>query len=140
MKKGEIAAVVPALGASLLPSLSCPACWPAYASLLGAAGLSFLGDSRYLFWSNAAALVFGLIVLARRARHNSYVPVLIAALAAVLVLSGKFLLNSNLANWMGAAAFLAAFVWSGIKARPASCPSCAGNFSREAVNHGIQES
>lgn len=139
MKKSEIAAVVPALGASLLPSLSCPACLPAYASLLSAVGLSFLGESKYLLWLNAAALLVSLVVLFRRARHASYVPFALGALAATVILSGKFLSNSNLTNWVGAAALLAAFVWSGTKSKPASCSGCAANASLEVVNHGIKE-
>ncbi len=140
MRKGEIAAVAPAVGASLLPALSCPACWPAYASLLSAVGLSFVGESRYLLWLNAAALLVGLMVLFRRARQSGYVPFVIGALAAMVILTGKFLLNSNLTNWLGAAALLTAFVWSGTKSKPASCPGCAGHTSLEVVNHGIKES
>lgn len=135
MKKTDIAAVASAVGASLLPSLSCPACWPAYASVLSTVGLSFLGESKYLLWLNAAALLLSLIVLWRRARKAGYIPVAIAALAALAILSGKFWLNSNLMSWTGAAALLAGFVWSGTKSKPATCTSCAGSTSLE-VNHG----
>jgi mercuric ion transport protein len=137
MKKSEIAAVTPALGISLLPSLSCPACWPAYASILSAAGLSFLGESKYLLGLNAAALLVSLIVLLRRARHTSYGPVLLGAFATMVILSGKFLLSSNLTNWLGAVALLGAFVWSGAKSKLASCPECAGDIHLE-VNHGVK--
>lgn len=133
-------AAVPALGASLLPSLICPACWPAYASLLSAVGLSFLGYSKHLLWLNVTALVISLIVLFRRMSHGSYVPVLIGAFAALLILTGKFLLNSNPTVWLGAAALLAAFVWSRPKAKPARCRGCVGDTSLEVVNHGIKES
>ena len=139
MKKSEVAAAVPAVGASLLPCLSCPACWPAYASVLTAAGLSFLGESQYLLWLNAVALLVTLIVLFRRARHASYVPLLIGTLAAALILSGKFLLHSNVTNWLGAAALLGAFAWSGIKSKPASCSGCSGNVPVEVVKDGIKE-
>ncbi len=135
MKKSDIAAVAPAVGASLLPSLSCPACWPAYPSLLSAVGLSFIGQSKYLLWLNVAALLLSLIVLWRRARQTGHIPVATAALAAIAILSGKFWLNSNLTSWVGAAALLAAFVWSGTKSKPATCTSCAGSTSLE-VNHG----
>lgn len=140
MKKRDVAIAAPALGASLLPSLSCPACWPAYASLLSALGLSFLGQSRYLLWLNVAALLAGLIVLLRRAGGSGYLPVSMGALAAVLIVSGKFFLNSNLMNWLGAAALLVAFVWSGTKPKPASCPRCAGNPTPEVMNNGVKES
>lgn len=140
MKKSAIVAVVPAVGASLLPSLSCPACWPTYASLLSAVGLSFLGETKYLLWLNVAALLICLIVLFRRSRHGSYVPVLIGASAAMLILAGKFLLTLNFMAWLGSAALLAAFVWSRPRAKSALCRSCVGDTSLEVVNHGIEES
>lgn len=127
MKKSEIVAVVPALGSLLLPSLSCPACWPGYASLLGAAGLSFLGESKYLIWLSVAALVISLIMLFRRSRQGSYVPVLIGAFAALLILTGKLLLNSNPMVWLGVAALLGAFIWSP-KAKPAGLPRLRGRY------------
>src|SRR5512146_615813 len=139
MKKSDIVAIAPAVGASLLPSLSCPACWPAYASLLSAVGLTFLSESKYLLWLNVAALLASLIVLWRRTRWAGYVPLAIAALAASAILLGKFWLNSNPANWTGTAAFLAAFVWSGIKSKPASCQRCAGNIYQEVGNYGIKK-
>ncbi len=140
MKKIEAAAVVPALGASLLPSLSCPACWPAYASLLSAVGLSFVGQSKYLLWLNLVALLVSLVVLFRRVRTGGYAPLLIGALATLLILSGKFLLNSNPATWLGASGLLAAFFWSRPKAKPAGCPACVGNTSLEVANHGVKKS
>ncbi len=140
MRKSELVAVVPALGASLLPGLSCPACWPAYASALSAVGLSFLGENKYLLWLNVAALLVSLVALFRRARTGTYVPVLIGAVATLLILSGKFLLNSNPATWLGAAGLLAAFVWSRSKSQPASCSACIGNSSLEVRDHGIKKS
>ena len=35
-------AMVPGIGAALLPKLACPACWPAYAGFLTSVGLGFL--------------------------------------------------------------------------------------------------
>lgn len=42
------ATVAPGIGVSLLPKLICPLCWPAYAGLLSALGLSFLINARNL--------------------------------------------------------------------------------------------
>src|SRR5712692_7695051 len=39
---------LPGIGFGLLPKLACPACWPAYASLLSSAGLGFLLSRTYL--------------------------------------------------------------------------------------------
>jgi len=108
--------------------------------VLSALGFSFLGDSKYLLWLNIAALLVSLVVLFRRARKGSYVTVLVGALAALLILSGKFVLNSNSATWLGAAALLGAFVWSRPKSQPASCPACIDNSALEVVDHGIKES
>lgn len=43
------AAVLPGVGVTLLPKLTCPLCWPAYAGLLTTLGLGFLMSERYLF-------------------------------------------------------------------------------------------
>ena len=56
MKSRTLAGVVPAVGFSLLPTIACPACLPALASVLGAAGLSFVAESRYLPWFNFGSL------------------------------------------------------------------------------------
>ncbi len=140
MKKSGLAAVVPALGASLLPGLSCPACWPAYASALSAVGLSFIGENKYLLWLNVVALLVSLFVLFRRERNGSYVPVLIGLLAALVIVFGKFVLSSNPVTWLGAAALLCAFVRSKPKSQPAGCPACSGNQSLEVMDHGNKES
>ena len=40
--------VVPGIVAALLPSLTCPLCWPAYADVLSALGVGFVGTTAYL--------------------------------------------------------------------------------------------
>ena len=42
-------AVVPAVGMTLLPNVTCPACWPAYAALLSSLGVSVVVTMNYLF-------------------------------------------------------------------------------------------
>ncbi len=141
MKRTDVAAAFPAVGASLLPSLSCPACWPAYASMLSAVGLSFLAESKYLLWLNLVALLAGLVVLFRRARTRGYGPFAVAIAASTLILLGKFVLISNRMTWSGAAILLAAFVWSGTHVQPAPpCPRCVTTPSVEALENGIKES
>lgn len=141
MKRSEIAAALPAMGASLLPNLSCPACWPAYASILSAVGLSFLAESKYLLWLNVAALLVTLVILFRRRRGISHAPFVMGTVASVIILLGKFSLNSSPMTWLGAAMLLGALMWSGIKSKPpATCTRCAGNTSLEAVSNDIKES
>ena len=128
MRKIDIMGVVPAVGAALLPSLSCPACWPAYASLLSVVGLTFLAESKYLLWLNLVALLIGLMVLLRRARTRGYRPLVLGAIASITILTGKFEFASNAITWLGATALITAFIWSGalIKSAP-TCPQCETN-------------
>jgi len=133
-------AAVPAVGASLLPTLSCPACWPAYASMLAAVGLPFLAESKYLLWLNAAALLIGLAVLWRRARTSSNRPLLLAAVASAAIVIAKFGVASKPITWLGAAALLAAFVWSSARTKSTpNCPHCLTG-SLEVTSHGNQKS
>lgn len=128
MKKSEIVGSLPALGTSLLPNLACPACWPAYASLLSAVGLTFLAESKYLFWVNASALFVGLVVLSRRVRVRGYRPLALGVMATALILFGKFEFRSNTITWLGAAIYVAAFVWSSAYTKSAPpCPKCVTN-------------
>ncbi|MBI3698121.1 MAG: hypothetical protein HY238_25210 [Acidobacteria bacterium] len=90
---------------ALLPKLACPACWPAYAGLLSALGLSFLLSTTYLFPLTAAFLALALAALRRGS--------LLAGLAAsALLLAGKFLFASNPAMYGGAALLVAASIWN----------------------------
>lgn len=49
--------VVPGIGVALLPNVACPACWPAYAGILGSVGLGFLMDTTWLLPLTALLLV-----------------------------------------------------------------------------------
>ena len=44
----QVVAMLPAVAAALLPKLTCPACWPAYAAVLSALGVSFVDYTPYL--------------------------------------------------------------------------------------------
>lgn len=107
------AAVVPAVGVSLLPNLACPACWPAYAGLLGAVGLGFLTDTAYLLPLTAGSLVVAVGALAFRANpRRGYAPFAVGVLAATVVLVGKFLFESDPAMYAGIALLVAASLWN----------------------------
>lgn len=106
-------AIIPAVGVSLLPKLACPACWPAYAGLLGAVGLGFLVDTAYLFPLTAAFLVIAVGALGFRAsRRRGYAPFALGLLAAMVVLIGKFWFGSNPAMYGGIALLVSASLWN----------------------------
>jgi len=110
-KQGLLA--LPGIGASLLPKLACPFCWPAYAGLLSSVGLGFLISAVYLLPFTAGFLVLALAAMAFRAssRHG-YGPFLLGLFAAAGVLLGKFLWESKSAMYGAVGLLVIASVWN----------------------------
>src|SRR3546814_6588345 len=83
------AAVLPAVGAALLPKLSCPVCWPAYAGLLSSFGIGFVDYTPYLLPLTAVFVSVSVLALAWRApNRRGYGPFWLGAMAAAAVLIG----------------------------------------------------
>jgi len=113
-------AVFPSLGLALMPKLACPACWPAYAGLLGSVGLGFLIKAEWLLPLTAAFLAIALGALAYGAgRRRGYGPFLLGLLAGATILLGKFMFDSDPAMYGGIALLMAASLWN-------TWPRCAG--------------
>lgn len=121
------AAVLPGVGVSLLPKLTCPMCWPAYAGLLSTVGLSFLVSSHYLFGVTAFFLTISAGALAFRARkRHGYGPAAMGFAAGTLILCGKFYLESPAIVYAGLGLLIVASIWNSWPAKPATaCPQCA---------------
>lgn len=82
---------LPGIGASILPKLACPACWPAYAGLLSSIGLGFLISAAYLLPVTAVSLALAIVTMAYGAKKRyGYGPLLIGLIAGAAVLLGKF--------------------------------------------------
>ena len=110
-KHGLVA--VPGIGASLLPKLACPVCWPAYAGLLSSVGLGFLISSRYLLALTAVAFVPVLMALAFRAKNrHGYGPLMLGAVAAAGVLVGKFKWESKAVLYFAVGLLVVASIWN----------------------------
>jgi mercuric ion transport protein len=121
-------AMLPAVGMSLLPKLACPACWPAYAGLMGSMGLGFLIDTTYLLPLTGVFLAAAVGALAFRARlRRGYGPFALGLLAAFAVLIGKFAFDNDAAMYAGVALLIGASLWNGWpkQQHAASCPACA---------------
>src|SRR5207247_7356209 len=115
--KGRVscASVLVLLGiaAALLPNLTCPLCWPAYAGILSASGLGFLGTTAYLLPFTAALLVVAVGALALGAkRHGKHRPLLLGFVGSAVVLLGKFVLGSSPATFGGVGLLIAGSVWT----------------------------
>ena len=118
-------AVLPGIGAALLPKVACPACWPAYAGLLTSLGLGFLLDGAWLLPLTAAFLMVAVGALAFRARgRRGYRPFGLGVIASGLVLLGKFAFESDAAMFGGIGLLVGASLWNSWPRRRAACPAC----------------
>ncbi len=132
-------AVLPAFAIALLPSITCPACWPAYAALLSSLGVGFLPTTPYLLPLTLVSLAIPLGVLAVLARRGyGYLPLVLGVAGALLLMVGRFAWESNPLLYSGLAALITASAWGGWfwrkngAARTAgSCPAC----SLVQINH-----
>lgn len=130
-------AILPGVGVALLPKLGCPMCWPAYASILSTLGLSFLLSESHLLSVTMLFLVISVGSLAYRTQERfGYGPALVGAVAATIVLIGKFSFESKAATYSGLALLAVGSLWNGWPqrlARQSTCPQCVpadGNFTR----------
>lgn len=106
-------AALPGVGAALLPKVACPACWPAYAGFISSAGLGFLLDSTYLLPLTATFLAVAVAALAYRAsERRGYGPFALGLVAAVSVLIGKFVLESDAAMYSSLVVLVGASIWN----------------------------
>ena len=122
---GRIGAATPAIASALLPKLTCPACWPAYAGLLSTLGLGFVDYTPYLMPLTIVFLLIALASLGKSAKgEGDYKPFLLGSLAAATVVIGKFELEMESAMYGGIALLMAAFVWTSWPKRNRSCAAC----------------
>ena len=104
---------LPGIGVSALPKLACPVCWPAYAGLLSSLGLGFLMSAGYLLPLTIVFLTLALAALAFRAKNRRGLgPFLIGLIAAMSVLLGKFVWESNVTIYSGVGMLVVASVWN----------------------------
>ena len=123
---------LPAVGLALLPKLTCAACWPAYAALLSSLGIGFVDYTPYLLPLTTAFLVITLWMLVYRvANRRGYAPFALGAVASVVVLVGKFKLDSDLALYGGITLLVGASLWNAwpTDAR-ATCDTCAAEHAQ----------
>ena len=105
--------VLPAVGVALLPSITCPACWPGYAAVLSSFGIGFLPSNRYLLPLTATFLVVYLLMLAWDARkRHRFGPLIVGTAGSTVLLVGRFVLDSNPVLYAGVALLISASIWN----------------------------
>jgi len=115
-------ATIPSVGVALLPKLACPACWPAYAAIASTLGLGFLLRAQYLFAVTLAFLFLSITALSFRAQQrHGYWPALLGVVSSIVILVGKFSIDSTLTLYCGVGMLMGASVWN---AWPQKKPSC----------------
>jgi hypothetical protein len=119
---------LPGIAVSLLPSIACPLCWPAYAALASSLGLGFLASSTYLLRLTGALLAIALVGLGLQAKTIGYGPLVLGLVSAAVILPSKFMIASSLMTYAGVVLLVIAAAWSLVTKRSAAsdpCPSCA---------------
>lgn len=121
-------AAIPGAGAALLPVSLCPACWPAYAGVLGSLGLGFLLESTYLLPVTAGLLGLALFALGFRAqRRRGYLPLVLGTVSASSILAFKFAYPASPLVYAGLLGLVVASAWNAWprpRALAAPCPHC----------------
>ncbi len=118
----------PGVGAALLPVGVCPACWPAYAGIVGFLGLGLLLESTYLLPITIGFLGLAVFTLGVRAKtRRGYRPLAlgIASVACVLVFKSGYVFDALM--YAGLFGLVVASVWDAWpkrKTEVGSCPKC----------------
>ena len=122
-----MAASFPAIGTALLPKLTCPLCFPAYAAVLSALGIEFVNYTPYLLPLTVIFLAVAISVLALQARRTGkIIPLALGIIASLIVLFAKFGID---ADWLttGGIIMLVAAIFLGNRTKStaiAPCPAC----------------
>jgi hypothetical protein len=94
---------------------------PAYAGVISSVGLGFLMRTAYLLPLTLLFLGLALAALVFRAgRRRGYGPLALGAVAAALLLAGKFVLDSGASVLAGVVTLVGASLWNAWPVRPAT--------------------
>lgn len=134
----RILSALPGIGAALLPNLTCPACWPAYAGILSTLGLGFLMNGPYFYLFIGILLSISLFSLVYKAKtRRGYLPLWFGLLSATIIIGGKYYTLSDYIFYSGAFILVIASIWNNIPTKNkyspdknesiVECPNCKTN-------------
>lgn len=124
------AAGIPASGLAALPA--CPACYPVYAGILSALGVTLDPGAHLALTGGLIAVALGALGFRARARRG-YAPVAVGVGAALVIAAGKLVLGSDPLVYAGATALVGAGVWNAWP-RGRSAPACTACHPEEAMS------
>ena len=103
---------IPTLLFAVLPKAGCPLCWAPHLGLASSAVSAYFSLSQYFGPLTVLALGVNCLVLARQAiRQRRYGALVVAAIAGVLMFSGRRSAHPNWEAYAGAAFLVASSVW-----------------------------
>lgn len=122
-------ALLPTVGVALLPKLTCPACWPAYAGLLSSLGIGFVDYTPYLVPFTVAFLAISLATMVYKAKsRRGYGPLMLGLAASAVLMIGKFIYDSDAAMYIGLTILVGASLWNtwpkDFAENKKACPDC----------------
>jgi hypothetical protein len=104
---------LPGILGAVLPSVTCPACWPAYAGVLSSLGIGVVLTGPYFLIAVGALLGITLFALGFRCRsRRGFGPLAMGAVASVVILVAKFAGTDGAETYAAAGALIAASVWN----------------------------
>jgi len=108
--------VIPAVIVSLLPALSCPACWPVYAGLLSSIGVGFFNYTPYLLPLLIIFISVSVIALAYEDRKRGRYWITVVGFAGGLaIVLNQLGLNSELLLYGGITLLIGSSLVSTVK-------------------------
>ena len=120
----SLIAAFPAVAVALLPQLFCPACWPAYASILSSLGIGFINYSPFLLPLTIIFIGAALAGIFYKANsRRGYLPFILALVAATGILGSKFVFEETIYLYSSTILLLAASVWNVWPKKSAACPT-----------------
>ncbi len=118
----SLVATLPSIFIALLPKLTCPLCWPAYAGLLSTFGISFTNYTPYLLPLMIGFLLIALFTLYYKATsRRGYYPLYLGIVAAIIIVLGKFVLHLNAILYLGILILLLASIWNSFPKKKTNC-------------------
>ena len=105
--------VIPATIVALIPTFTCPSCWPFYIGLLSSLGIGAYDFTDSLMPVMVVALGISLASLGYKAKsRHGYRPFIIGVIASAMILSGKVLLASDALTYTGTFLLIVASLWN----------------------------
>lgn len=103
---------------AFLPSLSCPACWPAYAGLLSSVGLGFFNYTPYLpYLTTVLVAISVLAIYSGERKCSSYLLTVTGFLGGTAIVSFQTIYKEDWLLYIGASLLILASVVNTLKMR-----------------------